>query len=703
MYFLANDGFLDYATAFLNSFRRFNPDLPLCLIPFADDTGALRALQSSHGFSVLDDREVLHACDTVGAAIRGTPRGHFRKLAMWEGPFEEFAYFDSDTVVLHSADFVFDLLADYGFLTAHGNDPTTRRFVWNDSIETTGRLTEEQFGFAGATGFVASRKECLPLADVVRRLPEVRDLLPHMCPGLNDQPMLNYLMVTSGYRYASLSALADAGAEGLAVEWWGGDPVGAVEDGRVVSPDGHPPLFVHWSGTLKQAAAPLVNRALWETYRAGAAPGSPAAAGTDAVTGAAADNASPTGSGAGAVTCTFEDGTTQGWSCRVGSARVTVSDACAHSGTHSLLCSSRTEPWEGPRLALPAPPTPGAAYAFRLWARLAPGEAPADLKLTMERHHTGGTCYDTVVPDTRVAADHWTELGGTYTLTHEATRLVVYAESLHGTVPFHLDDFTMTVSGPAPASAGHTSPYGLTSETDGELIGTVLLNAAAYRDGQRDGGGGKRPLRVLEWGSGRSTLAFPQLLADAGVPCHWTSLEHHRGHLDTELPPLLAARPGVSVRYMDGEPATGHDEAAGTDGVPYTPGTDGVRIDVVCWDRGPLHPHFGVSHYADRAADLDDYVAYPMTAAGAAEAPGPYDVILINGRKRRRCLLTALRLLGERTAVLLHDAGRPYYHCALEAYPAGRFLGDALWIGGKDQDLLTDLAFSPAPTPRSCP
>ncbi|MFI9025446.1 carbohydrate binding domain-containing protein [Streptomyces sp. NPDC053560] len=148
------------------------------------------------------------------------------------------------------------------------------------------------------------------------------------------------------------------------------------------------------------------------------------------------------------------------------------------SSTARCGCDSRTGPWEGPRLALPAPPAPGSTYTLRLWDRLAPGEAPASLKLTIERHTSGTVRYDTVVPDTPVTAGDWARLSGTYTLTHEATRLVLYAETVHGTAPFHIDDFTMTVSGPATVSVGRASPYGLTSVSDGELIRTVLLNAA---------------------------------------------------------------------------------------------------------------------------------------------------------------------------------------------------------------------------------
>ena len=47
VYFLANDGILDMAIAFLNSFRTYNPSTALCLIPYADDVEQLTSLGSS--------------------------------------------------------------------------------------------------------------------------------------------------------------------------------------------------------------------------------------------------------------------------------------------------------------------------------------------------------------------------------------------------------------------------------------------------------------------------------------------------------------------------------------------------------------------------------------------------------------------------------------------------------------------------------
>ena len=440
VYFLANDRFLDYATAFLNSFRRFNPTIALCLIPYADDLAGLRKLQSRYRFTILDDPELLDACDDIGTAFRGSPYGHFRKLAMWEGEFDEFVYIDCDTVVLHDVEFAFDLLTDYGFLTAHGNDPATRRYVWNDSISDTRALTDEQISFAGATGFIASRKQCLRLDDVRARMPEAIEFAPHMFPDLKDQPLLNFLMVTSTHRYTSLFGLTRAGAD-LPLEWWGGHTIAPVQDGRIIWPHRHPPLLMHWSGQARQDGYPAVNQELWDFYRH--TDGPPASIRATVPTIPANDS----------VACSFEDGTTQGWYSRSSGTQVAATTVDAHHGMYSLLTSGRTEPWEGPHLELPVPMTEGSAYTFSLWARLIDGDAPSPLKLSVDYTVAGRRGFDSVTADILVTADTWTALEGGYTLAGPADRLGIYVESSTGTASFYIDDFSMTIATSASAKA----------------------------------------------------------------------------------------------------------------------------------------------------------------------------------------------------------------------------------------------------------
>jgi hypothetical protein len=85
----------------------------------------------------------------------------------------------------------------------------------------------------------------------------------------------------------------------------------------------------------------------------------------------------------------------------------------------------------------------------------------------------------------------------------------------------------------------------------------------------------------------------------------------------------------------------------------------------------------------DRHVDMDEYVNFP------GQQNRRYDIILVDGRKRRRCLLEAAKLLKNDGVVLLHDAWRPYYNCAFDHFQSGRRIGDILWIGmQKPQSML---------------
>src|SRR3989338_5484618 len=96
-YFLADDSVLDLTIAFLNSFRRWNPALPLVCIPFSGRTGQLLSLQQQYGFSMWNDQALLDRCDAISRRFHDETRGEYRKIAAWEGPFEEFIYIDVDT------------------------------------------------------------------------------------------------------------------------------------------------------------------------------------------------------------------------------------------------------------------------------------------------------------------------------------------------------------------------------------------------------------------------------------------------------------------------------------------------------------------------------------------------------------------------------------------------------------------------------
>ncbi|MEW2376104.1 endo-1,4-beta-xylanase [Micromonospora sp. NPDC047812] len=139
---------------------------------------------------------------------------------------------------------------------------------------------------------------------------------------------------------------------------------------------------------------------------------------------------------------TFEDGTTQGFRSRAGET-VAVSTAVAHGGTHSLLASGRTASWQGPALDLLDEMVKGTRYTLTVWVRLAAGQSPGQVRLSVQRDSGGTSAYDQVVGDTAVTADAWVRLSGTYVLAHDVDGLSAYVETASGTADLHIDDFTM--------------------------------------------------------------------------------------------------------------------------------------------------------------------------------------------------------------------------------------------------------------------
>lgn len=144
----------------------------------------------------------------------------------------------------------------------------------------------------------------------------------------------------------------------------------------------------------------------------------------------------------------------------------------------------------------------------------------------------------------------------------------------------------------------------------------------------------KGKVDVLEWGSGGSTVYFTRFLRDKGVPYTWTSIEYNKGWYQK-----------VSEE------------------VKNDPNTKVVLFDV------------GNNNLRQRYTDMEEYIKYPKKKGVK------YDVIFVDGRKRRRCLLESKDLLKDRGVVFLHDACRKHYQCAFKVYPFSTFVSFILWKG----------------------
>lgn len=267
VYFLANDRVFDLAIAFLNSFRTHNKTMPLCLIPYDAHTRDLAKLAAVYEFAITSNDSLLARCDAISTQFHSRAYGQYRKLAAWHGVFDDFVYIDVDTVVLHNIAFSFSFLDSYDFITSHSNILSMRKWVWRDSINTTTALSRDQVNYAANTGFIVSRRSLISVDDVERRLSDALLLSPHMELLCAEQPLLNYLMVTSGGSYSSLREISRKSKRSdIPLEIWAGTRDWDVSScGQVVHPRPNPPLLVHWAGEWHRNQH--LTHPLWRYYR----------------------------------------------------------------------------------------------------------------------------------------------------------------------------------------------------------------------------------------------------------------------------------------------------------------------------------------------------------------------------------------------------------------------------------------------------
>jgi lipopolysaccharide biosynthesis glycosyltransferase len=252
--------------AFLNSFRTFNPTTPLALIPYDGNCNALRDLAQEYKFGVHFEPDLFKQIDDLSEQFHGEIVGHYRKLAIWSGPFDEFLYLDIDTVVLDSIDFAFPLLKYTDVATASAPN---RDWVWKSSMDDAGVLTADQILYSANTGTILSSKRFATTeALVTKSIAEGLSVKEHMVLFCKEQPLLNYLFVTSGRRYDSFwkMAMRDNIQDVKLDVWAGTKDLVVTEDHRVRNSWDvgfeHPIFMIHWAG---DKVTPY--RKLWEYWR----------------------------------------------------------------------------------------------------------------------------------------------------------------------------------------------------------------------------------------------------------------------------------------------------------------------------------------------------------------------------------------------------------------------------------------------------
>jgi predicted O-methyltransferase YrrM len=129
-----------------------------------------------------------------------------------------------------------------------------------------------------------------------------------------------------------------------------------------------------------------------------------------------------------------------------------------------------------------------------------------------------------------------------------------------------------------------------------------------------------RPIRVFEYGSGASTLWLSRRADEI------YSIEHHRGFGES-IGPVLAERSNIDFRIVEAVPS-----------------------------ETPVVPSAKEGH---SALDFADYVA------AIDDAPGEFDLIVIDGRAREACLRAALPRLAPDGMIVFDNSRRARYETAI--------------------------------------
>ncbi|HEY6403536.1 MAG TPA: carbohydrate binding domain-containing protein, partial [Blastocatellia bacterium] len=142
----------------------------------------------------------------------------------------------------------------------------------------------------------------------------------------------------------------------------------------------------------------------------------------------------------------FESGGTEGWGPRIGDENVTVTSADAHSGAQSLLVTGRTTAFRGVAANVTNIMFNGSRYRVSLWAKLAPGEAPTQLRVSLQRNAGTITTFHQVIGNTNVTSDAWVRLTTTYDVALANSSLILYVESANNQPlsSFYIDDAQVT-------------------------------------------------------------------------------------------------------------------------------------------------------------------------------------------------------------------------------------------------------------------
>ncbi|WP_066425186.1 hypothetical protein [Anabaena sp. 4-3] len=268
VYFSANDVVYDWAIAFLNSYRTFNPELRLILIPFNDQCDRLLKLSDTYKFEVYTDSS-FSRLEAIGQAFElgYTPTGPywFRRYATFWGPLDYFMYLDARQIILADLKPFIEAVENFGFDFLHYDCAI-------DQVYEPGEFRQELLRQGRGRGFNsgrwASRKGLFSIEEFEQLAESALKIRNQLNPRNTDQAFINYCCDMKPVCYGHLAEVIG----GICQNGW------ARLSGKIYSKEGKYYLWdyggldhkkrvilLHWAGIPLNSIMP--ERSLFKKYR----------------------------------------------------------------------------------------------------------------------------------------------------------------------------------------------------------------------------------------------------------------------------------------------------------------------------------------------------------------------------------------------------------------------------------------------------
>jgi hypothetical protein len=244
VYTLANDVVIEWFQAFVRSFRRSNPTLPLTVIPYDKSISQLQGLTKEYQFTIMEESECsrFNALEAV-VMDQNQKAAMFRKWACFYGSYADFIFLDSDIIVTSSFDEILDAFsaASYDFLY----------FDVNFTVVYTPEGALEMAAKYGSVGFNAgafiSRKGIIGYNELLAISQKAAGDRDKFILEQGDQPFLNYAFDITRRRTARINQVLPK----FASYAWARQPFTYDwKTNTAIDGEGKIMPFIHWAGCV---------------------------------------------------------------------------------------------------------------------------------------------------------------------------------------------------------------------------------------------------------------------------------------------------------------------------------------------------------------------------------------------------------------------------------------------------------------------